>query len=49
VLPKAGHSYNPSAKEHKKVIEQVLAEEIREIESKEKTNQAMNPDQYKSL
>jgi hypothetical protein len=30
--------------EHKKVIDQVLEEEIKEIESKEKTNQAMNPD-----
>lgn len=38
VIPKAGLSYNPSAKEHQKVIKKVLDEEIPEIEDAEKVN-----------
>lgn len=48
ILPQGGLSYNPSAKEHKKVLDKVISEEIVEIESREKTNQALNPDLYKS-
>jgi len=36
VVPKAGLSYNPSAKEHQKVIKKVIEEEIVQIEDAEK-------------
>lgn len=43
VLPHAGHSYNPPAAEHKKVIDQVVVEEIEDIRKEKKLEEELNP------
>lgn len=36
VLPQGGHSYNPSAKDHKEVINKVISEEVRLLEAEKR-------------
>lgn len=47
MIPQGGHSYNPSASEHKKVLTQVVEQEIKQIESEKETHKALNPHLYK--
>jgi hypothetical protein len=47
MIPEGGHSYNPSAVDHKKVIKQVITEEVKQIESEKETHKALNSHLYK--
>lgn len=44
VIPHTGHSYNPPAAEHKKLIDQVVLEEIEDIRKERKLMEELNPD-----
>lgn len=43
VVPQSGISYNPPAVEHKKVIEQVVVEEIEDIRKEKQLEEELNP------
>jgi hypothetical protein len=44
VVPQSGQSYNPPASEHKKIIEQVIIEEIESIKRERMLEEELNPD-----
>jgi len=43
VVPMAGQSYNPSAKDHKEVIQRVIEEEKREVEEVQRQLKTLKP------
>jgi len=47
VLPMGGQSYNPSAKDHQEVIQQVVAEELLEVKELQRRLRTLKPHLFK--
>lgn len=47
VVPLAGQSYNPSAKDHNEVIQKVVAEEVKEVQEAQRILRSLKPYLFK--